>query len=677
MSKKKNPAPSKSASVKPSQVPKENLSKSPLNNPSDILSKWGGWLLFTLAILLYANTLNHQFAFDDSIVIVDNKFTQKGIVGIPDLATRDFFEGVYGEGEMELSGGRFRPLSLICFAVENQLFGTPKKLNGNLVKDEKGNQLYDYNPFVGHFINILLYALTGLLLFKVLSLWFGQKDGLASAIPLLAGMIFIAHPVHTEVVANIKSRDEILALLLILVSLYTLHTNIRKQSFILSAIGVGAYFLAMLSKENAFTFIVIFPFTLYLFEKDKNWGDIIKNCFPYWLAAIVYFVLRSYMVGSIKAETNTDIMENPFYGVEIGEKLATISMILWKYLQLMILPHPLSSDYSREQIPIVNFAHPLAILGILSYSIIAVWVILRLLKKDVFALSILIYFIPLSLTINLFFNIGAPMADRFLYISSVGFSIALAYGLSKLLKTERSADLLKKPALLGIIVILTALYSFKTISRNPDWKNNEALFSKDVNSSKNSAKMNYYYANTIFKKYLDVKAPEKPDTNYLNIAEKHFAEAVRINPKFHTAWYNLGFVNTLKKNGKKAEEYLLKTLELQSGYYNGIEMLGRVYGELLADYPKAEKYLNQAILINKQRGAKESLATNYQYLGIVYSLQQKFPDAMRVYNEAIALSPNNANNYLNLGITYQQMGNEAEAKKNFEKAFQLDPSLRR
>jgi tetratricopeptide (TPR) repeat protein len=106
-------------------------------------------------------------------------------------------------------------------------------------------------------------------------------------------------------------------------------------------------------------------------------------------------------------------------------------------------------------------------------------------------------------------------------------------------------------------------------------------------------------------------------------------------------------------------------------------MLGRVYGELLADYPKAEKYLNQAILINKQRGAKESLATNYQYLGIVYSLQQKFPDAMRVYNEAIALSPNNANNYLNLGVTYQQMGNEVEAKKNFEKAFQLDPSLRR
>jgi tetratricopeptide (TPR) repeat protein len=677
MSKKKNPVPSKSSTVKSPQVTKENLPKSSSNNPSDILSKWGGWLLFTLAILLYSNTLNHQFAFDDSIVIVDNKFTQKGIVGIPDLATRDFFEGVYGEGEMELSGGRFRPLSLICFALENQLFGTPKKQNGNLVKDEKGNQLYDYNPFVGHLINILLYALTGLLLFNVLSLWFGQKDGLASAVPLLAGMIFIAHPVHTEVVANIKSRDEILALLLILLSLYALHTNIRKQSFILSAIGVGAYFLAMLSKENAFTFIAIFPFTLFLFEKDKNWGDIIKNCSPYWVVAILYFVLRSYMVGSIKAETNTDIMENPFYGVEIGEKLATIAMILWKYLQLMILPHPLSSDYSREQIQIVNFAHPLAILGILTYSMMAVWVMLRLLKKDVFALSILIYFIPLSLTINLFFNIGAPMADRFLYISSVGFSIALAYGLTKLLQTDKASDLIKKPALLGIVVVLTALYSFKTISRNPDWKNNEALFSKDVNSSKNSAKMNYYYANTIFKKYLDVKAPEKPDTNYLNIAEKHFLEAVRINPKFHTAMYNVGFVNVMKKNGKKAEEYLLKTLELQSGYYNGIEMLGRVYGELLSDYPKAEKYLNQAVLINKQRGAKESLATNYQYLGIVYALQKKFPEALNIYKDAIALSPNNANNYLNLAITYQQMGNQEEAKKNFDKAFQLDPSLRR
>ena len=215
------------AKKKNQQIPTKKENKAKVLSSSEIvltqktpfLSKYGGWILVLLAFLLYSNTLGHKFAFDDSIVITDNTFTQKGIAGIPDLISRDFFEGVYGKDGMELSGGRFRPLSLVCFAVENQAFGKVKELNGQPVLDEKGQQLYDYNPALGHFLNILFYALSALLLFNLLSLWFSGTNG-ASVIPFVAGLIFVAHPIHTEVVANIKSRDEILAMLLLFGALY-------------------------------------------------------------------------------------------------------------------------------------------------------------------------------------------------------------------------------------------------------------------------------------------------------------------------------------------------------------------------------------------------------------------------------------------------------------------------
>jgi tetratricopeptide (TPR) repeat protein len=71
------------------------------------------------------------------------------------------------------------------------------------------------------------------------------------------------------------------------------------------------------------------------------------------------------------------------------------------------------------------------------------------------------------------------------------------------------------------------------------------------------------------------------------------------------------------------------------------------------------------------------MANNYQHLGIVYAMQQKYSDAVRVYTEAIKLNPKEANNYLNLGITYQQMGNAEEGQKYLNKAFELNPALKR
>ena len=107
-----------------------------------------------LGFLLYANTLSHGFVLDDKIVITENQFTKQGFSGIKDIFTHDSMTGFFGRDKNLVAGGRYRPLSMAIHAVEWEIFG-------------------DW-PLVYHLINVLCYALTGILLFFVLLQFFSQ-----------------------------------------------------------------------------------------------------------------------------------------------------------------------------------------------------------------------------------------------------------------------------------------------------------------------------------------------------------------------------------------------------------------------------------------------------------------------------------------------------------------------
>lgn len=144
------------------------------------------WLIFLFGFMLYANTFQHEFVLDDAIVFSENNFTKAGINGWRGIFSKDTFYGFFQQDGKEqlVAGGRYRPFSLATFALEVSLFGV--------------------QPTSGHIINALLYGILGIILFKCLVL-LRIEGGLALAITLL----FMSHPLHTEVVANIKGRDEI------------------------------------------------------------------------------------------------------------------------------------------------------------------------------------------------------------------------------------------------------------------------------------------------------------------------------------------------------------------------------------------------------------------------------------------------------------------------------------
>ena len=142
-----------------------------------------GCIVAALGLLLYVNTFHHNYCLDDVAVIKANKFTQQGLAGIPTL-----LHTFYWQGYWTANAGLYRPLSMILFAVEWQFFPA--------------------SPHIYHMVNVLLYALMGYLLFTFLTKLFPKVNLI---FPFIISLLFMAHPIHIEVVANIKSADEILA----------------------------------------------------------------------------------------------------------------------------------------------------------------------------------------------------------------------------------------------------------------------------------------------------------------------------------------------------------------------------------------------------------------------------------------------------------------------------------
>ncbi len=627
--------------IKHSPAPKTGLPKKTGSSGT----KWFAAALFVLAVTLYANTLPLQYAFDDTVAITDNQFTKQGFAGIPDLLTKDLFAGVYGHG-LEIGGGRYRPLTLVTYAIEYQFFGL--------------------NPMVSHLVNILLYGLLVVVIYQTLLLMMPGK----SLVAFVTTLLFTVHPIHTEVVANIKSRDEIMSLLGIMLMFFYLFRYFKSKKTIQLVLAVVFYFLSLLSKENGITFLVILPLTVFCFTQQP-FGKIARTYIPFFIAAVVYFILRSALVGTIGDKTSNDIMENPFVNTALPERLATIMVILGKYLLLIFYPHPLSSDYSYNQIPVVGWGNWKALLSLAAYLFMGIYGVMNIRRKDIIAYGFLWYILSMSLVSNIFFNIGAPMGERFAFLPSLGILLSVTVAAVRILKIQNLNEIKFPPAKLSVpLLVVLLLFSYGTFSRNPDWYDNETLFRADILHAPNSGKVHYYYGNTMLKKALTEK-DELKKQQYLNISKRETYRAAEICPPFHHAWYNLGLIYEQEKQPDSALIVLRETLRLQPGYENALATMGSVYGKLLGQVDSSVYYLKKAVTLNPQDGKA------YGNLGIALAMKQDFAGSVKAFQEALKFNPDDAQMTMNLAITYERMGDKENATKYFNRAFQLDPSLKR
>lgn len=630
--------------AKQSKFPKTvSPNPKPISPIEAVPNQWlPGLLLAIFAFLLYANTLNHGWALDDYSVIKDNYVTQQGTKGIGTLMTTEYRYGYWNS-----PGSLYRPLSLVMFAMEWQIMPD--------------------NPFIGHFVNVFLYAFTALILFFTLSNVLKNNN---LAIPFVITALYVAHPTHVEVVANIKSRDELLAMLFAVATINFIlkYIDFGKLSSLIAALL--CYAIALFSKESAITFLAIFPLVIHFFRSIELSQNIKISLF-FLAPALLFLMVRSMVLGNQTVLDDISPLDNII--VQAGQpKLAGALAMMLYYLKSIFFPLTMVSDLGFNAVTLQGWGDWKVWVSVLIFGGLLAYAVRGFSKKDPVAFGILFFFVTFSISSNIFLTIGTSYGERLVYMSSLGAMFSFVFLMYKTFKTsdlnQNLFSFLSKSSIFSSIIFLFIVgFSLRTITRNPAWKDSYTLYETDAENGSKSAKLLYHYGLELTKKGRDTKDPATKN-GLIEKAVSYFEQSISIYPNYKDVYGEMGLAYFYKGDNQKAMENYNKAVAIQPDakvYSNmGMILVGQSHQE-------AQKVYEKALSIDPR------YVDGLQNLGAVLCMQGKFKEAIPHFQNAINYSPNRAILHFYLGSAIRDSGDAAAAQVHFNKAYQLDPKLRK
>jgi protein O-mannosyl-transferase len=589
-------------------------------------------LIFILCFLLYGNTIGNDYAMDDMLYTTQNHYVQQGFSAITNIFNKGSLYGYNQENE------NYRPLVLLDFMAEVSLFGM--------------------NPHVSHFFNVLFFAITCLFLYLLFRKIFFKYNPL---IAFSATLIFVFHPIHTEVVANIKSRDEILGLLFCVLSSYFIMLYAEKKKKRFYAASLITFFAALLSKENYLPYGFVIPLLLYFFTSIEL-KRIVRISSPYITLIVIYLIIRGSILDSVTFKDAPLVYNNSLMAAgNYADQLATNSVLLGKYIYMLFIPYPLSCDYSYNQIPIVHWANIWAIVSLLLYLATAVYIIRYIKTKAVFVFAILVYLLTLILSSNLVVKIAATFAERFLYAPSLSFCIAAPFIITKALNLkpeEKNWQNIKRNIFYVVIAVILLLYMVILIPRNKVWENDFTLFSSAAIASPNSARthaaLGYEYQHQFETATLPEKKKELSDS-----AIQEFTRSINIYDKVPDVYYNLGVIYTAVGMPDSAIKTYQKIISLRNDIEESIR---KNNSSTSNNEPHIQSLLTLTLY-----------AQTLNNMGSIYYDNNNIDEAFNFYQSAIQADSNLSSAFENIGRTYVRKNDFEKARYSFYRANEMSP----
>lgn len=539
-------------------------------------AKWRNWHFYLLFIVLsfvfYGGTVGHKYSMDDDLVTTTYEYpsndpkdrelisrhdlVEKGISGIPEIFTSHYARN-------QKQSYSYRPVTTSSFAIEYQFFGS--------------------NPAVSHFFNVLLYGLVVILLFRLIRIALPRaKIGLA----LIISLLFLIHPIHTEVVCSIKSRDELLCLGFGLGALiYLLKFADQKKWWIL-LLSFVFLLLSILSKRTGFVFIPIAALTLYFFRDVKLWKIIVSAVV---LSSLV-LIRRLIVVGMVGAPVLREKMfyENPLYFSDsLMDRVPMFFYTMAYYIKLLFVPYPLRYYYGYQQVEIATWEDPLVWISAVVLIAFVLFLFWRIRKKELWVYGALFFFLAIGGVCNLLFPAVGIIAERFVFVASIGFSMVAGWFLFKLITSE--ARIRSKLGIIGSAILVLVCF-VQIVSRNPDWEDRATIYQNDMPHLQLSAKahslLGQYYATEVRGMQGKIRAAQQNNNmqlvqeynSKLDSAIHHFARCIEIYPDYTVSYNNLGAMYYLfKGDNEKAQINFQKAIELDSDYIEANFNLANTY----------------------------------------------------------------------------------------------------
>ncbi|HMQ69179.1 MAG TPA: tetratricopeptide repeat protein [Ignavibacteria bacterium] len=622
-------------------------------------------IIIVVTYLVFQNTLENNFVFDDESVIIGNT-SIKDLSNIPKFFTAE-------EGFHKVIGRYYRPVISSTYALDYSV--------------------WELDPYGYHLTNIIIHIISCLLLFKILStLFFRYKY--RNLISLFSTLIFAVHPIHTEAVSWVSGRTDSLVTLFFFASFlfyieFTRESDSSrseksdktsvKKNYLYLGLSLFFYATGLLTKEMIVTMpVIILLYDLVYRKKDIDY--IKENIISYVLffgVTIIYLILRYSLLADIPERETYLYFFGKDYTVVIGTMIKTIPV----YFRLLFAPFPLLYHYNGV-IPDAKTLIDSAVIFSFLFIVFLIFIAVYFYKKDsIISFCILFFLISLAPVMNIIPTMNL-MAERFLYFTSFALVLLICH-LAMVGSSKRDFSMLT----IGMVVIICSL-SYLTYIRNIDWKDNDSLYlsAKGVDGTVLLVNEGNIYANN--KRYDDAK--------------EFYKKAILLRENNVLAHHNLGLVYLLNGKIDSAEMRFKRGIQIDSlapdGYFqmatvynmkndkdSAIMMLERLqkiapnYKESLAILERIKSGGDTDISLNTQEFKNEETKSyqinllqrrSYQFFN-----ERKFNEAIKDLERLISLNtdPKTISGFMNnIAMCYVEMGKPEMAEKYFLDAVKTD-----